>query len=56
MPMREKDRNLKRTRRRVLKLRHLKKQLAESKDLKTRQRLEAKIRRLDPWHEIPETP
>ena len=54
MPMREKDRNLRRRRRRVLKLRRLKALLVDSKDLKTRQRLIEKIHKLDPWHEIPE--
>lgn len=54
MPMREKDRNLRRRRRRVLKLRRLKALLADAKDLKTRQRLIAKIQKIDPWHEIPE--
>ena len=55
MPMREKDRNLRRRRRRVLKLRRLKVLLADSKDLKTRQHLIAKIHKLDPWHAIPES-
>jgi len=55
MPMREKDRNLRRRRRRVLKLRRLKKLLVEANDLKTKQHLITKIRKLDPWHEIPET-
>ena len=54
MPMREKDRNLRRRRRRVLKLRRLKKLLVEAKDLKTRQKLITKIHKLDPWHEIPD--
>jgi hypothetical protein len=54
MPMREKDRKLRRRRRRVLKLRRLKAKLADAKDLKTRQHLIQKIRKLDPWHEIPE--
>jgi len=53
--MREKDRNLRRKRRRVLKLRRLKTLLADAKDLKTRQQLIAKIQKIDPWHEIPES-
>ena len=55
MPMREKDRNLRRRRRRVLKLRRLKVLLADAKDLKTRQNLIKKIHKLDPWHAIPES-
>lgn len=54
MPMREKDRNLRKRRRRVLKLRRLKALLSDAKDLKTRQQLIAKIHKIDPWHEIPE--
>jgi len=54
MPMREKDRKLRRKRRRVLKLRRLKAMLADAKDLKTKQNLIQKIRKLDPWYEIPE--
>ncbi|HEY69681.1 MAG TPA: hypothetical protein G4O08_03755 [Anaerolineae bacterium] len=52
--MREKDRKLRRKRRRVLKLRRLKAMLADAKDLKTKQNLIQKIRKLDPWYETPE--
>ena len=54
MPMREKDRKLRRRQRRVIKIRKLKAQLAETTDVKVRARLIEKIRRIDPWAELPE--
>ncbi|MGD2252779.1 MAG: hypothetical protein PVF70_07680 [Anaerolineales bacterium] len=52
--MREKDRKLRRRQRRVTKIRKLKAQLAETTDVKVRARLIDKIRRIDPWAELPE--
>ncbi|MGD8554867.1 MAG: hypothetical protein PVJ32_05470 [Anaerolineales bacterium] len=52
--MREKDRKLRRRQRRVTKIRKLKARLAETTDLKVRSRLIEKIRRIDPWAELPE--
>jgi hypothetical protein len=52
--MREKDRKLRRRQRRVTKIRKLKAKLAAATDLKVRSRLIEKIRRIDPWAELPE--
>jgi len=52
MPMREKDRKLRRRQRRRRKIHKLKAKLAESKDLTTRRKLIEKIRRLNPWIEL----
>ncbi|MGD2252279.1 MAG: hypothetical protein PVF70_05110 [Anaerolineales bacterium] len=48
-PMREKDRNLRRRRTRRRKLRKLKKKLRETKDLRRRQDLIARIRKYQPF-------
>jgi hypothetical protein len=48
MPMRPRDRELRRRRRRG-KLRELKSRLAQTTDQKTRKRLIAKIQKLDPF-------
>ena len=54
MPMREKDRKLRRRQRRVRKIRGLKALLKEATTEKDRERIVSKIRRLDPWAELPE--
>lgn len=54
MPKREKDRKRQRRQRRVAKLRNLKKKLAEANDPKMKDDLIRRIRRIDPWAEIPD--
>jgi hypothetical protein len=53
MPMREKDRTLRRRQRRRRKLRKLKAKLENAQNSTTRRELLEKIRRLEPWFEIP---
>lgn len=52
MPLTQKQRDLKRKRRRVRKLRDLKARLANTQDTKTRRILLDKIRQLSPWDEV----
>ncbi len=53
MPMREKDRKLRRRQRRRRKLHKLKAKLEKAQTSTTRRELLEKIRRLDPWFEMP---
>lgn len=52
MPLRDKDRQMRRRQRRVKKLRHYKAALREAPDLRTREKLIARIRKIDPWVEL----
>jgi len=54
MPLTEKDRKRRRRQRRQKKVKLLKKKFAEATDSKTKQKLLEKIRRYQPWAEIPE--
>jgi len=49
MPLHARQRKLRRRQRRVRKLRYLKSRLKETKDLKEREHLMAKIRKISPW-------
>jgi hypothetical protein len=51
MPMREKDRKLRKRQRRVGKLRALRRKLAAATEARERARLEQRIRAIDPWGE-----
>jgi hypothetical protein len=55
MPLREKDRKRKRRQRRRRKIRKLKEKLAEADELKKRQEIIEKIRRIHPWIDIPKS-
>lgn len=52
MPLTQKQRDLKRRRRRVRKLRELKSRLAVTQDTKTRRMLLEKIKQISPWDEV----
>jgi hypothetical protein len=52
MPLTQKQRDLKRKRRRVRKLRELKAKLAVTQDTKTRRILLEKIKLISPWDEV----
>jgi hypothetical protein len=53
MPMREKDRKLRRRQRRRRKIRKLKEKLAKTETRVDREGIIEKLRRLHPWIEIP---
>jgi hypothetical protein len=52
MPMREKDRKLRRKQRRQNKIRKLKGDLEEAKSLEERERIIEKIRKIHPWIDL----
>jgi hypothetical protein len=51
MPLTQKQRDLKRKRRRIRKLRELKIKLTDTQDTKTRRKILEKIRQISPWDE-----
>ncbi len=54
MPLHAKQRSLRRRQRRVKKLRYLKSRLKETRDLKEKQFLMNKIRKISPWETFEE--
>ena len=52
MPLTQKQRDLRRKRRRVRKLRELKSKLANTQDTKTRRLLLEKIKQISPWDDV----
>ena len=53
MPMVERQREIRRRRRRVSKVREIKARLATTQDSKVRKRLMEKLQRLVPWEPLP---
>lgn len=51
---REKDRELRRRRHRRWKLKKLREKLKKTEDPKEREKIIAKIKKINPWYEIPE--
>lgn len=52
MPLTQKQRDLRRKRRRIRKLRELKSRLAATQDTKTRRMLLEKIKQISPWDDV----
>jgi len=52
MPLHARQRSLKKKQRRVKKLRYLKARIRETKDLKEKDRLIAKLRKISPWEPV----